>query len=91
MTNASRDDNRVPALLATSSADGLSVVEVYANPTNNGLCVENGTSGSSYPSVDAQRDGNRVPALWATSSADGVTLIPVYADPSTKKILIKST
>lgn len=37
---AHRDDNFVPALLATSSADGVSTVAVYADPTTHRLLVD---------------------------------------------------
>ena len=40
MADAPRDSNRVPALLATSSADGITPVPVYANPTTHKLEVD---------------------------------------------------
>lgn len=37
MANASRDENFVPTLLAASSADGVTPVKVYADPTTHRL------------------------------------------------------
>lgn len=85
-----RDQNRVPTLLATLNTDGVTVVSVQVNPTNNALAVSNGVGGSTFPSVNSQRDANRVPAVWGISNADGVTPIPIYCDAS-GKLLIKST
>lgn len=38
--NAARDENRVPGLLAVSSADGNSLVRVYADPDTHRLLVQ---------------------------------------------------
>jgi hypothetical protein len=40
MSNAPRDDNFVPTLLAASSADGTTPVPVYADPTSHRLLVD---------------------------------------------------
>ena len=40
MPNAPRDKNFVPALLATSSVDGITPVVVYADPTTHRLLVD---------------------------------------------------
>ncbi len=40
--NAPRDENRIPTLLGASSADGISTVTVYANPTTHRLLVDLG-------------------------------------------------
>lgn len=40
MANAKRDQNNVPTLIAVSSADGVTPVLVYANPTTHRLLTE---------------------------------------------------
>jgi len=40
MSNAKRDENRVPTLLAVSFADSETPVAIEANPTNKALFVE---------------------------------------------------
>lgn len=44
MAQAPRDENRVPALLATSSADGITPVAIYADPSTHRLLVANAVS-----------------------------------------------
>lgn len=39
-TTVRRDDNSVPALLAVSSVDGVSLVEVWADPTTHRLLCQ---------------------------------------------------
>lgn len=48
MAQASRDQNNVPTLLAVSSADGVTPVPVYANPTTHALLTES-SGGSGIP------------------------------------------
>lgn len=48
MANALRDQNRIPTLLGVSSADGVTPVIVYANPTTHRLLVD-ATSGITGP------------------------------------------
>lgn len=42
MANASRDENFVPTLLGASSADGVTPVKVYANPSTHRLLTDAG-------------------------------------------------
>lgn len=52
MAQAPRDENRVPALLATSSADGVTPITVYADPTTHRLLVANAvSSGTAAPNT----------------------------------------
>lgn len=47
MSNASRDENNVPTLLAASSSDGVTPTLVYADPTTHRLLVSgSGTVGT---------------------------------------------
>ena len=89
MTNAIRDDNRVPALIAASQTDGTTIVRVQVNPTNHGLMVDDNTTGADHGRTIAVRDQNRVAVLMATSSGDGTTSIEVYATAD-GKLLINS-
>lgn len=77
---APRDDNFVPALIATLNTDGKTIVPIKANPTTNFLKVSNGSSGSDNGPKVAPHDANMVPALLATSSTDGKSPVVVYAD-----------
>lgn len=92
MTNAYRDENNVPTLIATSNADGLAIVRVYANPTNHGLKINDAHTGTDHGNNSniANRDENDVPVLIAVSSVDGFTPVEVYSDPATGQLLIDS-
>lgn len=55
---APRDPNRIPALLATSSVDGVSTIKVYVNPTTHRLLTENAVlSGSGAPATTPEALG----------------------------------
>lgn len=90
MTNATRDDNNVPAILAVLNTDGETVTPVDANPTTHGLSVDNNTTGTDQGPSRALRDENFVPTLLAVSSADGVTPVALYVDTD-GKLLIDET
>lgn len=91
MTSVTRDQNSVPALVAVLNTDGRTIVPIKANPTNHGISISDGTTGSGdFGPTNAVRDDNQVPVFMATSSADGKTPVAIYAD-STGKLLIKST
>ena len=90
MAQASRDQNKVPALLCTSNQDGVTTLLAYADPTNGALLVEDGTGGSALSGAPAKRDQNKEPALTAVSSEDGITPIPVYINADSNRILINS-
>ncbi len=92
MTNAYRDENSIPTLIAISREDGVAVERVLANPLSHGLIVEDGSTGSDLGNNqnNAQKDENNVPVLIATSSADGFTPVEVYVDPDSGALLIDS-
>lgn len=90
MANASRDQNRVPVILAALNTNGTTPTAVLANPTSHVLKVSDGTTGSDNGVATAQRDQNRVHILMATSNADGKTPIELYVD-SSGNLLIKTT
>lgn len=87
MANAKKDGNYRSTLLATLESDGRTTVAVCANPSNHGLCVEDGTTGSDNGPQNAPRDGNYVTALIGVSSVDGVTPVAVYADADGKLLI----
>ena len=89
MSNAPRDENNVPTLLATLNTNGKTIVTVKASPTSHGLCISDGTAGTNLGPTNAPKDDNFVSALVATST-DGKTPIVVYGD-SNGRLLIKST
>jgi len=46
MAQASRDQNRIPTLLAVSSVDGVTPVTVYADPVTHRLLIDSASGGS---------------------------------------------
>ena len=88
--NAKRDANHVPTLIATSNADGVTIVDVEVTASINALNVSNGTTGTDYGTTNAQRDGNHKPVLIGVSAADGLTPVEVYCD-SSGNLLVRST
>lgn len=86
--NSPKDSNRISAVMATSSIDGITPVNLVIK--SHRLEISNGTSGSSLPFVNAERDDNRIPVIWGVSSTDGITPIPIYANIN-GALLIKST
>lgn len=79
MTNASRDENNVPTILAVLQSDGATVTPVQVNPSNHGLSVDDNTTGTDQgPGARALRDGNFVTTLMGVSSVDGVTPVALY-------------
>lgn len=90
MANASHDENHVPTLIAVLNSDGSTIVPIKADPTNHGLEVSDGTTGSDNGPTNAKHDQNHVSTLVAVSSADGVTPVVVYAD-SSGNLLVQST
>lgn len=89
--SAPRDGNRIPTVLVTSNADGVSPMSIKVDSSTHSLFVSDGMAGSSFVSVNAKRDANRIPVLWGISEADGITPIPIYGNPVTGEILIRTT
>ena len=85
MSNASRDQNGVPTMIAVSNSDGKTIVNLKANPTGHYLLVNDGMLGTNYTG-NLERDENGVRCLGAISSpqygGDGVTIIPLQTDLS---------
>lgn len=90
MSNAKHDGNGIPTIIAPSSSDGTIVVLVQVNPSNGGLKITDGTTGTDFGPVNAIRDGNHVTGLIGVSSTDGITPVDIYAD-SSGHLLIQST
>jgi len=90
MTNATRDENNKPAILAVLNTDGASVAPVEINPATHGLSVDNNTTGTDQGPARALRDENFVPTMLAVSDIDGVTPVALYVD-SNGKLLIDET
>lgn len=81
MANAKRDQNYVPTLIVADQTDGVTPVNVRANPIGHGISLSNGTTGSDLTGDKFPVDGNYVPVACAVSSADGVTPVVLYATP----------
>ena len=92
MTNASRDENSVPTLIAALNTDGTGIVRVQVNASNHAIKASDGTTGTDFGVVNARHDENGVPTLLAVSSStttvngisyvQGITPVEVYADAS---------
>lgn len=89
MTNAQRDENNVPTIIAVLNTDGATIVPIRSNPITQGLKVDDNTTGTDNGPNRALRDDNFVPTLLAVSSVDGVTPVAVYTD-SNGNLLIDS-
>lgn len=96
MASAKLDENGRASMVALLDSDGRTLVCVTANPSNNnGLSVDNGTTGSDNGGTYAKLDENSrpeafAPALFALSSAGDGSLVAVYAD-SDGSLLIDSS
>ena len=91
MTDAKRDNNQIPTLLATDKDDGITPVAVKADPTMHEVICLNGDSGLDVGNDDSVRDNNSIPAISAVSSDDGETPVSIFADSVTGAILVKTT
>lgn len=89
MSDAQRDNNFIPAMIAISSDDGETIVPVEVNPSGHYLEVDDDTTGSDLGGLPAARDNNFVPVLMAVSADDGVTPVELYVN-SDGKLLIDS-
>lgn len=90
MTNAYRDENSVPTMIAAQNTDGTTIVRILADPSANALKVSDGTTGTDHGPGNDLRDENSVHALLAVSSSDGITPVVVYAD-SSGNLLVQSS
>lgn len=90
MAEAKRDQNHVTTMLGTSSADGITPVNVSAEPIRHAMAVEDGVGGVDLGGDNAVRDQNHVPVMLAVSADDGVTPVPIYINGG-GALKIKST
>ena len=88
MSNASRDDNFVPSIIAILESDGLTIIPLVATPAGY-LIVSNGTTGTAY-SAPSRKDENNVSTLLAVSETDGTTPIPLQSN-SSGRLLVDSS
>lgn len=90
MTDAKKDSNQVPVMLATSNADGTTPLPIRVNPTTHAIVNDDNTTGSDLSGDNAKRDNNGEPVMLGVSSADGLTPTPIYGNPSGGKLLVNS-
>lgn len=90
MTQIPRDENGVTAIVGVLNSDGVTPTLVEADPTNHGIEVSDGTTGTVTASAQARRDQNVVTTMLAASSSDGVTPVQLAVD-SSGNLLIKTT
>lgn len=90
MSNAARDSNFVPTIIAGLNTNGKTIVRVEASPTTHGLDINDGNTGSDHGPVDDLRDENFVHCWMAVSSSDGQTPVICYST-SAGALLVQST
>lgn len=92
MSNAKLDDNSRPTIICASNADGKTIVQIQADPTNHGLQIDDNTTGSDAGNNGgkAMLDENSIPVWTALSNAGDGAIVEVYGDPATHKVLINS-
>lgn len=89
MSEAVRDQNHVPSILAVLNTDGVTPTPVKATPTHL-LRINFSAGGSDNGPANADRDENHVPTMIAASSDDGSTPVVLYTD-SNGKLLVDMT
>lgn len=90
MSQADKDNNRVPAKIGLLNTNGTTIKKLYADPTTHILDTNDGSSGSDNGGSDAARDENGEPVMLAVSDSDGQTPVALYID-SNNCLLTKST
>jgi hypothetical protein len=85
-----KDDNFVSTLTAVLNSNGVTIMNVGANPTTHLLNVSDGTTGSDLGPTNALKDTNNVSTLLGTSYVDGFTPVSIYADIN-GNLLVDST
>jgi len=101
MSNAKRDENRVPSLLGVSKIDNESIVIVKANPSTGAMVTEGSTNisntlitvpfdyiGATYPDTSTEV------YTYKTGGSSGTvvgTITVVYSDAGTKQIISSVT
>ena len=92
MSNAKKDGNYVSTITAVLDTDGITIENIFADPTSHALEVDDDTTGSDNgPTPErALRDENYVPTLYAVSSADGETPVALYVDAANKLLIDQS-
>lgn len=101
MSNASRDENSVPTLIAGLETDGKTLVRIQVDGTTHRLEVSDGTTGTDHgPGAHDFIDENSVRAILGVASRtvvsngvqyiQGVTPVVAYAT-SNGKLLVQST
>lgn len=83
MTNAKRDENYVPTLLATDGGTGQTF-PVGVDPLTGALLVR--SSGYSVAPDTHTKDENRVPVALGVS---GDEVVPILGDPITNRLNIQ--
>ncbi len=88
MSQAKRDQNFVPTILAVLNTDGVTPINVKVTDTHF-LQVDDDTTGTDQGRSIASRDENFVTTMLAVQSDDGVTPIELYVN-SDGKLLVDS-
>ncbi len=89
MSNASRDQNNVPTMIATLNSDGTTIGRIKVDPSTHALKVSDASTGTDHGTTNAKIDENGVRCMAGVSSVDGTTFTPIYTD-SDGNLLIDS-
>lgn len=90
MANAGKDGNFVSTMIGLSTADGTTVLPVFAVAATHALSINDATDGT-RTGDRAKHDQNHVATMTALSSAGDGTIVPLYVDSSNNGLLIQST
>lgn len=90
MADAAIDGNSNPSMTGLLNTDGATITRIKASPTNHGVKISDGTTGSDSGGTHGFFDSNDRTTLFAASNADGTSLVSLYVD-SSGNLLVKST
>lgn len=74
MAQASRDENRIPTLLAVSSVDGVTPVTVYADPVTHRLLVDSASGFGTVTSVSVVSANGFAGSVATATTTPAITL-----------------
>lgn len=83
MSDAPRDNNRIPTLLGTSSADGVTPVTLYADPTTHRLYVDLPAGGGTVTSVSVVTANGVSGSVATATTTPAITLTLGAITPTT--------
>lgn len=86
--NSYHDGNGRHTVIAVES-DGVTLVNIKADPITHALYTSDGVTGSDNGPIISRHDDSHVPILMATSNSDGRTPVAIYGNAS-NQLLVES-